>query len=84
MYVLHRNSNVSNEFWERRIFLNIYFKISNFCSLTSKTLKTLKKQQKNELLTLQIVSFKSISIAKFFVSRALFHAFSSTILFVKT
>ena len=65
-------------------FLNIHFKISEFCSLTSKILKTLKKQQENELLTLQIASFKSTSTAKSFASKAFLHTFSSTILFAKS
>ena len=64
--------------------LNIHFKISEFCSLASKTLKILKKQQKNELLTLQIASFKFISTTKSFVSKASLHTFLSTILLAKT
>ena len=72
-------------FEKEKDFLNVHFKIKEFCSLASKILKTLKKQQeKNEFKTLQIASFKSISTIKSFVSKASLHTSLSTILFAKT
>ena len=64
--------------------LDIHFKFNKICSLALKTLKTLKKQQENELLALQIAFFKSISTTKSFVSKESFHTFLSTIIFVET
>ena len=73
------------DFEEEEDLLDIHLKISSFCSLASKALKTLKKQQEeNELKALQTASSKSISAAEVPAPRAPLHTPLSTILPART